>query len=67
MRITAKSRTDRRGTEASLALNTPSIGLKLRSALSYGIIYVDLEHQSSAEGGVTINALGTADGWDNPE
>ena len=61
-------RTDRRGIEeTSLALSIPSLGLKLRSAVFGGIIYMDLEHRSSSEGGATINALGRADGFDSLE
>lgn len=48
-------------------LSTPSLGLALRPALFCGIIYMDPESQSPAEGGVTINALGTADVSDNLE
>lgn len=64
---TKKSEARQKGTEASQALSTPSPGPPLRSALSCGIISMDLEHQSSAEGGATMNALGTADGLDSPE
>lgn len=38
-----------------------------RPPLSCGIVYMELEHQSSAQGGETMNALGTADGFDSPE
>lgn len=62
----SEGQTDRRGTGASWALDTPSVGLKLRPAVSCRTVSMDFEHQSSAEGGATINALGIPAGFDSP-